>query len=101
MRLIDADALLKSAGIFEATMGARGCGKSILHLAKAWLFNEVNKAPTIDAVEVVRCKDCKHYGREQELCHGRVQRFCELHKGLVIVDKHTFCSYGERRDDNA
>lgn len=52
MRLIDADALEKSAGLFEAIACARGCGKSILHLAKAWLSNEVKKAPTIDAVPV-------------------------------------------------
>ena len=58
MRLIDADALLESARVFEIVACARGCGKSILHLAKAWLFCEVEKAPTIDAVPVVRCKDC-------------------------------------------
>ena len=52
MRLIDADELMKSAGLFEITMMARGCGKSILHLAKAWLFSEVRKAPTIE-VEIV------------------------------------------------
>ena len=52
MRLIDADALLKSAGIFEAKACARGCGKSTLRLAKAWLSGEVHKAPTIDAVPV-------------------------------------------------
>ena len=50
-------------------------------------------------VPVVRCKDCKHYGWEQEPCHGRTQRFCKLHKGLVVVYKDTFCSYGERRTD--
>ena len=48
----------------------------------------------------VRCKDCKHYGWEQEPCHGRTQRFCKLHKGLVVVDKDTFCPYGERRTDD-
>lgn len=96
MRLIDADALIKRAAMR---------GHCLRPLVTAYHMcvdvKDIEKAPTIDAVEVVRCKDCKHYGREQELCHGRVQRFCELHKGLVIVDKHTFCSYGERRDDNA
>ena len=50
-----------------------------------------------DVSPVVRCKNCKHYGWEQEPCHGRTQRFCKLHKGLVVVDRDTFCSYGERR----
>ena len=59
----------------------------------------LDKAPTVDAVEVVRCKDCKHYGWEQEPCHGRTQRFCNLNKGLVVVYRDTFCSYGERKDN--
>ena len=50
---IEREALIKSAGIFEAQACARGYGRSILHLAKAWLLNEVNKAPTADVVEVV------------------------------------------------
>ena len=65
---------------------------------QAVVRNFLAKLPTVDAVEVVRCKDCKHYGWEQEPCHGRTQRFCKLHKGLVIVDRDTFCSYGERRE---
>ena len=96
MRLIDADALLKSAGIFEATMGARGCGKSILHLAKAWLFNEVNKAPTVDAVPVVRCKDCVwcEQGKSYEpYCNHSTD-------GMYDVQRDDFCSYGERRSDD-
>ena len=55
--------------------------------------------PAVDAVPVVRCKDCKHYGWDQEPCHGRIQQFCKLHKGLVVVHRETFCSYGERRTD--
>lgn len=56
--------------------------------------------PTTDAVPVVRCKDCKYYGSVQEPCHGRTQRFCRLHKGLVVVNTDTYCSYGERKDDD-
>lgn len=47
MRLIDADKLLEDAGLFEVQAFARGGGKSILHFAKAWLFEEVRKAPTV------------------------------------------------------
>ena len=88
MRLIDADALLKSAGIFEATMGARGCGKSILHLAKAWLFNEINKAQTIDAVEVVRCGLCRYCDTKD----------CPMSGTPGSVSVSDFCSYGERKE---
>ena len=63
------------------------------------VLDSIDAQPTVDAVEVVRCKDCKHYGWEQEPCHGRTQRFCRLHKGLVVVYRDTFCSYGERKDN--
>ena len=53
-----------------------------------------------DASDIVRCKDCKHYGCEQEPCHGKTVRFCKLHKGLALIHKETFCSYGERRADD-
>ena len=44
MRLIDADVLLDS--IFKS------CNTT---------ESTIDNAPTIDAVSVVRCKDCKHY----------------------------------------
>ena len=97
MRLIDADALLKSAGIFEAKMAARGCGKSILHLAKVWLFNEVNKAPTIDAVEVVRCRECKYYSEKNSECEH--ERWMDAEGWNKDVDPDEFCSRGERISD--
>lgn len=55
-------------------------------------FNFVAKkivdAPTIDAVPVVRCKDCKHLLRDNE---------CPLRTWFVHVEDD-FCSYGERRE---
>lgn len=62
----------------------------------------INKArsvtPTIDAVHVVRCKDCKH----GEPCNeGDI--FCIKDIGTIESPVHQpnwFCAYGERRDDN-
>lgn len=105
MRLIDADALLKHAGIFEVKACARGCGNSILNFAKAWLWNEVNIAPTIDAVHVVRCRECKHHRDKNE------QERQYLVEDILIctspdatddcwnaVWPDHFCSYGERKE---
>lgn len=47
-----------------------------------------------NSAKVVRCASCKHYGDEYNE-NGRVHHFCKLHKGLVVVNKNTFCSYGE------
>ncbi len=56
------------------------------------------QAPTVDAVAVVRCKDCTYHGWEQEPCHGKTEHFCELYNGLVGVTRDTFCSYGRPKE---
>ena len=54
------------------------------------------KAPTVDAVEVVRCKDCKFgvYEKGRGIYHTR----CEILEFLFQDDD--FCSYGERKEDD-
>lgn len=54
MRLIDADAFLKRNEVYA------DC--EFLHpMYQNTLREIVDDEPTIDAVEVVRCKDCIHY----------------------------------------
>ena len=51
-------------------------------------------APRVDAVEVVRCKDCK-YRIFDEVTK---EWFCNSwHSGFVYVKPNDFCSYGERK----
>lgn len=50
-------------------------------------------APAVDAVPVVRCKDCKW------LYDGMDDYCCCSHRGLVRICEDSFCSYGERRTD--
>ena len=56
----------------------------------------VEDTPTIDAVEMVRCKDCKHwgtgYGGETE--HVKVCEFSNY-----MVGENGYCVYGERKMD--
>lgn len=67
----------------------------------------LKKAPTIDAVPVVRCKDCKSYKKsgEYEDENGEIKEYwyCEFHslpKNLVQMQSDDFCSYGERKESN-
>ena len=47
----------------------------------------------VDAVPVVRCKDCKWlYSEMGNYC-------CRSHRGLVRICENSFCSYGERKED--
>jgi hypothetical protein len=85
MRLIDADAL-----------GVGRCSRDVLpaDYCAGWngMVRLLEKAPTVDAVEVVRCKDCKHYKPDEYECG------CDFAGGLPYVKADDFCSYGERRD---
>ena len=57
--------------------------------------NIINNAPTVDAVEVVRCKDCKHNGTWQ--CHMEYDEYhpeADMHRDMHGDDD--FCSYGEK-----
>ena len=92
MRLIDADALTEQMyNHYEvrnpkqnATMDE--CCMMVFH------------APTIDAVPVVRCHNCKHrVVYPEEL--GDAYLTCGLEWGISgAVDPMDFCSYGERKD---
>ena len=59
-------------------------------------IQRIENAPAVDAVEVVRCKDCKWLYRNSEMC------CCKKHTGLAAIKKDgsDFCSYGERRADD-
>ena len=58
----------------------------------------IDKMPTVDAVEVVRCKDCKHYKfrKPYPSYNATVKTCCRCANTRVNDDD--FCSYGERRE---
>ena len=47
-------------------------------------------------VPVVRCKDCKYYRT-----HGQIHGMCYYGTGIRFMFNDGFCSYGERRADDA
>ena len=56
---------------------------------------DVEEMPTVDAVEVVRCREC--VGRSfWEEDHNGVP-MCLL-SGLYVISEDDFCSYGERKE---
>ena len=101
MRLIDAEALPKLFDAeFKQTMQLiRGGEKHLDNLAEG--FAEAIRitkyiAPTVDAVPVVRCKDCRN---SYEGIDGRICSFGPCVDCVVPDD--FFCSFGERRTENA
>ena len=88
-RLINADALMET--MRENSEGNEGW------YGDTWQFmRDIDNAPTIDAVQVVRCRDCKNW-TEWENGAGSCQR-----SGSVMwlgTDATDFCSFAEREDN--
>ena len=68
------------------------------------IFDFISGMPSVDAVEVVRCKGCKHqekyfYADKRLKDGGRYSYGCDLAEGYshVCLDDD-FCSRGEQKD---
>ena len=55
---------------------------------------DVEEMPTVDAVEVIRCRDCEHYKWIPNF--GRPM--CTNFRGLAIAKPDDFCPYGEQKE---
>ena len=66
---------------------------------KFTIIEQINEAPTVDAVEVVRCKDCKHF------VQGEPYDPCECMKwkakfGVAYTTPDGYCHKAERKDND-
>ena len=53
----------------------------------------------VDAVPVVRCKDCKHYKPQKKSAHWEHRaNYCNRIV-TIKVRPYDFCSYGERKNE--
>lgn len=86
MRLIDADAFLERMSHTDRFFG---------------VVYDINDAPTVDAVPVMRCRECKHHrvllGRD--LCDKNAFMVNGIEAGLKITGENDYCSYGEREEN--
>ena len=73
-RLIDANVLIKEAN----ADGAYGYVDA----------KQIADAPTVDAVPVVRCRECKY----------RSKTGCPIIDANIWMDDEDFCSHGERKE---
>ena len=92
-RLIDAD---------EVDYENISCSQSQLH----WLHRIIEMQPTVDAVEVVRCRECKHfrhYGKTSLFINGKNIKAGWCQRRISYDEEYRmtaddFCSYGERKE---
>jgi len=99
-RLIDANALIEATKNF--------CDGYKVHWTDNKVLAWIDHAPTVDAVPVVRCKDCEHRGSvdcpmhyEEDCTYTDDDGYSEWY---WIEHDHTcddgFCDRGERRDSD-
>ena len=98
MRMIDADAL-------EPHEQLEPMGNGQYEYVEVVYKDDIDDAPTIDAVPVVRCKDCKH--RHEDECPMYWEEIDEgdgYYDADYIFHDYTqddgYCSWGERRTDD-
>lgn len=74
MRIIDADFACKGCIRYRSSLSCEEC--------------VVNDAPTVDAVPVVRCRECKYHNKPS----------CPMRLSFNWTEDDDFCSYGERKE---
>ena len=84
-RLIDAD---------EVDYENISCSQSQLH----WLHRIIEMQPTVDAVPVVRCRDCKRCFKYTTKRNRQKMWICMRNEVDICVRPDDFCSYGERKE---
>lgn len=92
MRLIDADAIKINYG------GLAHIGPYDYEEISKYYLDQIKKQPTVDAVPVVRCRECAHYKICDEWESGN-RMLCEIHHHSYLDhdgDNH-FCSWGQRK----
>lgn len=87
MRLVDADALIEAH--YDYCCKHHGEADNFY----VWSLELMRNAPTIDAVPVVRCKDCKYlsFDDPNDLTWGYCDYWFDYHY------ENDFCNYGKAK----
>lgn len=89
MRLVDADTVVTIQVYDDMTEETDTKKMTIAEAIDEW--SDEGCPPTVDAVEVVRCKDCRWFENDGYHTNCQIMRFC--------VEADDYCSKGERRED--
>ncbi len=84
VRLVDANTLLEKAWDADTRIG----------FVQVVDVGDILDAPTIDAAQVIRCKNCKH-SDESPLPYEDL--WCNVHE--IYCTSAWFCADGERREE--
>ena len=82
-RLIDADAMIDGwiDGVNEPIYSAND------------VIDDIDEQPTVDAVEVVRCKNCEHYDKNVTI--DETLSYCDMQE--CYEEPNDYCCYGIKK----
>lgn len=89
-RLVDADKLIDFIDVGHLRHPGELC------YSEVDVANILLHAPTVDAVPVVRCLECKHRYNGKDCTHPLLLSYS--FGAIRNVKDNDFCSYGERKD---
>lgn len=92
VRLVDADKLIDFIDVGHLRHPGELC------YSEVDVANLLLHAPTVDAVEVVRCRDCKRCFKHTTKRNRQYMWICMRNDADLYVRPDDFCSYGERKD---
>lgn len=84
-RLIDVDDLIDFINMGHLRNPLESC------FSERDVVDMLESRPTVDAVPVVRCRDCKYHNKPP----------CPMRLSFNWTEDYDFCSYGEKRCDDA
>lgn len=88
MRIIDADEITKDEHQHYDYMAD-----------EYYVFvRDIENAPAVDAVEVVRCRDCRYYQSDYRYCEYWGDMFYHW-EAWEAINEEGFCDKGERKED--
>lgn len=96
MRLIDAERLFYVVqGHHDLYRGATIATDKARRDECLQIMCDINDSPTIDAVPVVRCRECKYW---TSINNEETYGWCYFDDKATSKAKH-FCAYGQRREE--
>ena len=98
MRLIDADVLLDKFLRAYTAQEKKGNFQFVAAEVKQHFVDMICNTPSIDAVPVVRCGECRKWNSDPD-SYGRSDGpKGKCMKTFEVTSDDDFCSYGERKD---
>lgn len=72
-------------------------GRYFLHYGTSYFkVADIKSVPSVDAVEVVRCKDCKY--RHENFCYKLSIIDDKQNSYYLVVNDNDYCKWGEKNE---